>query len=77
LNPGNDPRRFEVYALESGMNYRQTQPVRGGRPPALPMTISQIGDSVYEISPTRPLYPGEYSVSPIDSNRSYCFGVDY
>jgi hypothetical protein len=77
LNAGADPRRFELYALESRMNYRQTQSTRGGgRPPALPVSIQKIGDSTYEISP-RGLYPGEYSLSPIDSNESYCFGVDY
>jgi hypothetical protein len=78
LNSSGDPRRFELYPLESRMNYRQTQPGRGGgRPLSVPMTINKVGDYIYEISPARPLYPGEYSVSPIDSNESYCFGVDY
>jgi hypothetical protein len=78
LNSGGDPRRFELYQFESRMNYRQTQPLRGGgRPPALPVTITQVGDSIYEISPARPLFAGEYSVSLIDLNQSYCFGVDY
>jgi hypothetical protein len=78
LPSGGDPRRLELYPLESRMNYRQTQPSRsGGRPPALPVMINKIGDSTYGISPARALYPGEYSVSSIDSNESYCFGVDY
>jgi hypothetical protein len=78
LNAGGDPRRFELYPLESRMNYRQTRPAgMGGRPQALAVAIAKIGDTTYEISPARPLYPGEYSVSPIDSNESYCFGVDY
>jgi len=78
LNSGSDPRRFELYQLESRMNYRQTQPsMGGGRPPALPVTINKIGDYTYEISPARQLFPGEYSFSPIDSNESYCFGVSY
>ncbi len=77
LNSGDDPRRFELYQLESRMNYRQTQSTMGGRPPALPVTIAKIGDSTYEISPARQLYPGEYSFSPINSNESYCFGVNY
>jgi hypothetical protein len=78
LNSGSDPRRFELYQLESRMNYRQTQPsMGGGRPPAQPVTINKIGDYTYEISPARQLYPGEYSFSPIDSNESYCFGVNY
>ena len=77
LNSGRDPRRFELYQLESRMNYRQTQPSMGGRPQSLPVTINKISDSTYEISPARQLYPGEYSFSPVDSNESYCFGVSY
>jgi len=48
-----------------------------GRPPALPVNVNKVSDSVYEITPARPLYPGEYAVSPMNSNDSYCFGVDY
>ncbi|HYW46504.1 MAG TPA: hypothetical protein VE959_26805 [Bryobacteraceae bacterium] len=77
LNAGGDPRQFQLYRLESRMGYRQTQPTMGGTPPALPVTINKIGVSVYEITPARPLYPGEYAVSPMNSNESYCFGVDY
>lgn len=77
LNSGSDPRRFQLYQLESRMGYRQTQPsMGGGRPPALPVTINKISDYTYEISPARQLFPGEYSFSPIDSNESYCFGVN-
>jgi len=77
LNRGGDPRQFQLYRLESRMGYRQTQPSMGGAPTALPVTINKIGDSVYEITPARALYPGEYAVSPMNSNESYCFGVDY
>jgi hypothetical protein len=77
LNPGGDPRQFQLYRLESRMGYRQTQPTMGGTPPSLPLTINKIGDSVYEITSTRTLYPGEHAFSPMTSNESYCFGVDY
>jgi hypothetical protein len=78
LNYEGDAQRLQLYPLESRMNYRQTQPGRGGgRPMALPLTITKVGDSTYELSPARQLYAGEYSISPIDSNESYCFGVDY
>jgi hypothetical protein len=77
LNPGGDPRQFQLYRLEPRMGYRQTQPSMGGIPPGLPVTIHRIGDSVYEIMPARALYPGEYAISPANSNESYCFGVDY
>ena len=77
LNPGDDPRQFQLYRLESRMGSRQTPPAMGGTPPGLPVTINKVGDSVYEITPARALYPGEYAVSPMNSNESYCFGVDY
>ena len=77
LNRGDDPRQFQLYRLESRMGYRQTQPAMGGAPPGLPVTIDKISDSVYEITPARALYPGEYAISPLNSNQSYCFGVDY
>ena len=77
LNGGGDPRQFQLFRLESRMGYRQTQPAMSGTPPVMPMTINRINDSVYEIAPLRTLYPGEYAVSPVNSNESYCFGVDY
>jgi hypothetical protein len=77
LNSGGDPRQFQLYRLDSRMGYRQTQASMSGTPPALPVTINQVSPSVYEIIPARALYPGEYAVSPINSNESYCFGVDY
>ncbi len=77
LNGGDDPRRFQLYRLESRMGFRQTQPSMGGMPLARPMTVNKLRDSVYEIMPARGLYPGESAVSPSNTNESYCFGVDY
>jgi len=77
LDAGDDPRQFQLYRLDSRMGYRQTQPVYGGAPPGLVLSIKKVGDSVYEMTPARPLYTGEYAISPANSNDSYCFGVDY
>jgi hypothetical protein len=74
---GIDPRQFQLYFLESRMGYRQTQPIMGGMPPSWPVSIRKIGDNVYEFTPTRPLHAGEWALSPMNSNDSYCFGVDY
>jgi hypothetical protein len=74
---GGDPRQFQLFRLESRMNYRQTQATMSGGPAGLPLTIQKVADSVYEITPARSLPAGEYSVSPSNSNDSYCFGVDY
>jgi hypothetical protein len=76
--PGDDPpRQFQLYRLLPRMGYRETQPVMGGLPQPLAVTLRSIGPSLYEITPARPLYPGEYAVSANNSNVSYCFGVDY
>ena len=80
LNSSSDPRRFELYAASRVENELPANAARARkrRPtPAAPLAITKIGDSVYEMSPMRPLYPGEYSLSTIDSNESYCFGVNY
>jgi hypothetical protein len=72
-----DARQFQLFRLDSRMGSRQTQQSMGGTPAALPVTINRVGDAVYEITSARPLGPGEYAVSPANSNESYCFGVDY
>lgn len=77
LNGGADPRQFQLFRLQPYAGYRQTQPTMGGLPPSLPVTIQKTGDGVYEIYPAQRLYPGEYAVSPMNANESYCFGVDY
>jgi hypothetical protein len=77
LDAVSDPRQFQLYRLNSAMGYRQTQPTYGGAPPIVQLNIKKVGDSVFELTPTRALYPGEYAVSPANTNDSYCFGVDY
>ncbi|HLK67979.1 MAG TPA: hypothetical protein VKU19_31315 [Bryobacteraceae bacterium] len=77
LTSGMDPRQFQLFRLEPRMGYRQTQVTMGGTPPGLPVTINRVSDTLYEITPGRGLYPGEYAISPMNSNETYCFGVDY
>lgn len=72
-----DARQFQLYRLEPRAGYRQTQPAMGGMPASIPLAVSRVSDGVFEITPGQRLYPGEYAVSPMNSNESYCFGVDY
>ncbi len=74
---GVDARQFQLYRLQAYGGYRRTDPAMGGLPPSIPVTVQRTSDGVYEITPVRPLYPGEYAVSPMNTNESYCFGVDY
>lgn len=71
-----DIRRFQLYRLESRRDYRQTPPIAGGLPPSIGVTIRRIGVLVYEVTPAYGLTPGEYAISPTNSNDTYCFGVD-
>ena len=74
---GDDPYKYELYPISSKGDYRQTISVRSGaRPPAMPVTLTVIGDGTYAISPVHFLGHGEYAISPRDSNESFCFGVD-
>jgi hypothetical protein len=77
LDSGWDPRDFQLLRLDSRMGVRQTQSGISGSPPALPVEIRKVSNSVYEIAPSRGLAAGEYAVSSLRSNDSYCFGVDY
>lgn len=76
LDNGGSAGVFQLYRLESKKGYRQTQPVGGGLPPALPMKVTRVGPGIYEIAPGQALAPGEYAISPTNSNRSYCFGLE-
>ena len=69
--------KFQLFAMESKRDYRQVNSTSSGRlPPSIPLTFIRVGESSWSITPARPLGRGEYSITPNDSNESFCFGVD-
>jgi hypothetical protein len=42
----------------------------------VPFTATKFGEHFFKIAPTRPLAPGEYTVSAPGTQDGFCFGVD-
>lgn len=71
------PDRFELYRLEVRNGRREVtmnQKKRRG-PKPLKILVNRISDRLYRIEVSEMLDPGEYSLSPSDSNRAFCFQV--
>ncbi len=72
-----DPQRIELYKMEVKDGRREVV-IRGKkRAPAtpLPMTVKPLGDHLFRLEANQTLENGEYSLSPNDSNRVFCFEV--
>ncbi len=73
------PGSLQLYKLEVNGSNREVA-IAGGkkrknvaRP--LRLDITQIGDTLYRVEAYETLDPGEYSLSPSDSNVAFCFAV--
>ena len=58
----------EVFLRSSGKKSKQ-----GARP--MRLTVIRLGPNLYRIEAAETLEPGEYSLSPNDSNKVFCFQV--
>ena len=58
----------EVFLRSSGKKSKQ-----GARP--MRLTVTRLGPNLYRIEAAETLEPGEYSLSPNDSNKVFCFQV--
>ncbi len=71
------PDRLELYRLEVRNGRREitmNQKKRKG-PRPFRVLVNRLGDRVYRIDVSERLENGEYSLSPSDSNRVFCFQV--
>ena len=72
-----NPDRLELYRLEVRNGRREVtmnQKKRRG-PKPLKLLVNRLSDRLYRIEVAEMLDPGEYSLSPADSNRVFCFQV--
>ena len=79
LPNGADPGKFLLYPMETRNNTRRTFSSANSRDGyrTIPLNITKAaGASLYEYMPAQDLAPGEYTLSPSDSNDAYCFGID-
>ncbi len=71
------PDRLELYKLEVKNGRREVTMTRKARRSARPLRIAvtPLGDRLYRIEADEYLEDGEYSISPSDSNRVFCFEI--
>ncbi len=71
------PDRLELYRLEVKNGRREitiSQRRRKG-PRQFRVTVTRVADRLYRIEAGESLEDGEYSLSPADSNRAFCFTI--
>jgi hypothetical protein len=71
------PERLELYKLEVKGGRREVQMSkkrRGGARP-LHLSVTKLDGKLYRVEVDETLDDGEYSISPSDSNRVFCFQV--
>ena len=70
--------RLELYRLEVLNGNREAsisrQKKKGGSR-AVHLLVTRLGDRLYRVEADEPLENGEYSLSPSDSNRVFCFEI--
>ena len=70
--------RIELYKLDVKNGQREitmTQKRKKNGPRPLHVMVTRLGDQLYRIEADEQLENGEYSLSPNDSNRVFCFQV--
>jgi len=85
-----DPRTVQFIALNKSGNRREFIQLQSNRPSplgvgtakdvtersAVPYDIEKYGESAYRLTPSKPLFPGEYTLSLPTNNVAYSFGID-
>ena len=72
---------LELYRMEVKGGNREVLVPKGGRmrrgtgPKMFRLNVTKIGDRLYRIEAAETLENGQYSLSPTDSNKAFCFEV--
>jgi hypothetical protein len=72
------PERLELYRWEVKNGHRELSMSKGkrkGGARALHLSVTRLDGRLYRVEASEPLADGEYSLSPNDSNRVFCFEV--
>jgi hypothetical protein len=71
------PERLELYRLDVKGGRRELASSKGKRKGARPLhlSVNKVDGKLYRVEASEPLEPGEYSLSPNDSNKVFCFEV--
>lgn len=71
------PERLELYRWEVKNSRRELSMSKGKRKGTRPLhlSVTKLDGRLYRVEASEPLPDGEYSLSPNDSNRVFCFEV--
>lgn len=70
--------RIELYKLDVKNGQREvtlSQKHKRGGPRPIHTLVTRLGEKLFKIEADEPLENGEYSLSPNDSNRVFCFEI--
>jgi hypothetical protein len=70
-----DPERLELYKLDVKNGHREVTTGKKRRGKAFHLTVTKLDGRLYKIEADETLDDGEYSLSPTDSNKAFCFQV--
>ena len=69
------PDRLGLYKLEVKSGHREILFGAKKSPKPIRIEVSKLSGNLYKIEVDESLEPGEYSLSPSDSNQVFCFQV--
>lgn len=71
------PDQLEIYRLETKNGQREVVLAHKGKPVAkrIISNVTKVGEDLYKLEVEQDLAPGEYSISPRDSELVFCFRV--
>jgi hypothetical protein len=71
------PDRLELYRFEVKNGHRELQVSKAKRrgTHALHLQVTKLDGNLYKVEASEPLENGQYSLSPNDSNKVFCFEV--
>jgi hypothetical protein len=72
-----EPERLELYKLDVKNGHREVTIAKKRRSNAKPLhlQVTKLDGRLYRVEVDEPLEDGQYSISPADSNRVFCFEI--
>ena len=70
-----NPEKFGLYRLESKKDHREITFGPKKQPKPIRIEVTRINGNLFRIEVDDSLEPGEYSLSPSESNQVFCFQV--